>query len=252
MYGDIATRDEEVQKNGVVYIYFGYKQTENALFNTKAALNTTRGNPMRIVATHVCYDNPLLHSIVNMTVQEFPSQALIRFKCHFGSVPECLCSLRAFGLPVEALPINVDGTWKRSFAERLLMTLTPDENLSSYTTHKILELHPCINKILQPRDMDIVMGRGKKGAKSLGYLRLKVLHEQYRARYEDGSRQTKVLITTTIYDALVHSGSRFLTQAPDRRSWVLVSELEAKKSIAHGFRNMRRIDRARVERDGCS
>lgn len=246
IFGDIATQDEEVQKKGFVYIYFTIGQTQYTPARTMGLIKTMKGSPMRLAAAHLCYDNPILHPLVNMAILTLPSHLLIRYKCHFGSVLECLYNLRTFGIPTEALPVNLEGVWRMLHDESILdgsRSSTPHSDSVSNRSQSPMDSCSSYNNkdSCEPLPMDVLLGRGKGGIKSLGNQRLKMLQEEYRDRYENGNRLQKIYIAQVIFDAMMDSGSRFVMHTEDRQGWTVVSDTVAKKSIAHGFRNMRRV-----------
>eukprot|EP00934_Nitzschia_sp_Nitz4_P002970 Nitzschia sp. Nitz4//scaffold282_size24342//13522//15114//NITZ4_008355-RA/size24342-augustus-gene-0.16-mRNA-1//-1//CDS//3329545629//2960//frame0 len=89
--------------------------------------------------------------------------------------------------------------------------------------------------------LDIVVGRGQGGTKSTGNQRLKRLQEEYQDQYERATRFDKIVIGQTLFATLKESGYRFLTRSKDKTGWVKVSDQAAKDTIAHGFRNLRRV-----------
>lgn len=234
----MISSDESVQKNGAVNVFFAYGQTKYRSSRIITLLQTLRGTPLRWAAGHFCYNSPLLHALVSITAFALASTELIRFKCHYGSVLECLYSLRAFGIPSNAIPINNDGT---------LDTRAPESHLDDSSAAPIGRSSSSPT-IPEPQAMDVLMGRGKGGMKSLGNQCLKKLQEEYRDRYEAANRGQKFAIVQTIYDTMIEAGSRFMMQT-DERLWAIVDIQVAKNSISHGFRNMRRVDKTRMFKD---
>eukprot|EP00934_Nitzschia_sp_Nitz4_P000806 Nitzschia sp. Nitz4//scaffold421_size8708//1956//3476//NITZ4_009119-RA/size8708-augustus-gene-0.2-mRNA-1//1//CDS//3329551565//806//frame0 len=259
VYGDVLTRDEDVQKRGVVFIYFAHGQTQYAGSRVATLTQTILAGPMRMVANHICYNSAEMNPLVSLAAYALTTRALLRFRTHYGSVMECLYSLRSFGVPTEAIPIQMDGSWQapesgNSFLTypRMSSPLSIDlmMGMNSFPSNGSMADSPSVvsgeeTRVEDPLPMDVLMGRGKGGMKSLGNQRLKMLQQDYRERYEKGSRLDKIWIGQTIFQSMSDAGARFLSQADDRSGWIVVSESVAKKSIAHGFRNMRRVAKAR-------
>lgn len=244
MFDSILSRDEEIHRKGAVYIYFGHGQTQYSSPRAVALLKALKGIPLKCAAAHLCYDNPFLHAFANAAAFAMAARELVRFKCHFGSVLECLYSLRAFGIPPNAIPINSNGAWDPA-------CISSSAHATHLSSHELVENLPPNEVQLEPQAIDVLMGRGKRGLKSIGNQRLKRLHEEYRESYENGNRGQKNFIVQSIYNTMIDSGSRFMAQTSERQ-WTAVSMPDVKKSISHGFRNMRRMDRERMLKTAMS
>lgn len=237
LYGQYTTISEEKQKKGIIFIYFGIGQSRQyGGGRVQMVAQGLKGSSMRIAAIHACYDNPLLHSVMSLGAYALESRTLIRFKCHYGSAWECIYSLMTYGIPLGTLPLKPDGSVDLKQEIHFVSTVKDLLDVRSGTPDSAESDH-----ILEPSPMDVLVGRGQAGTKSLGNQRLKKLLEEYHARYEAGSRFDKIVIGQTIFSKLKESGSRFLTRSKEMGGWEIVCEASAKDTISHGFRNLRRM-----------
>lgn len=63
----ITSRDEEILKNGMIFIYYGVGQDRIArIERTRDLVASLAALPSRVVAIHTCYDSPLLHAGATM------------------------------------------------------------------------------------------------------------------------------------------------------------------------------------------
>ena len=87
----MALRDENVQKKGVVMVYYGVGQDYFYRDRPMEIVSCWRNLPMRIVGCHACYDHPVLHALFSLAAFAMESQILCRLRCHYGT-----CALRCF------------------------------------------------------------------------------------------------------------------------------------------------------------
>ena len=113
----------------------------------------------------------------------------------------------------------------------------------------------------KPGPKDVIMGRGKRGARLMGNRKLHKLLEKYHSQYEDSGKTDKLGIAEIIYEKMIAQGSRFLTPKsyaaetcpspetsdqkfsvvpPPAIEWSELDETEAVTRISNGFRNLRR------------
>eukprot|EP00339_Tiarina_fusa_P022023 CAMPEP_0117058670 /NCGR_PEP_ID=MMETSP0472-20121206/40758_1 /TAXON_ID=693140 ORGANISM="Tiarina fusus, Strain LIS" /NCGR_SAMPLE_ID=MMETSP0472 /ASSEMBLY_ACC=CAM_ASM_000603 /LENGTH=620 /DNA_ID=CAMNT_0004776087 /DNA_START=53 /DNA_END=1915 /DNA_ORIENTATION=- len=103
-----ALLDEETQRKGVVFIMYSVGQKEFLSDRPGKLANIWWLLPVRLAATHVCYDASVMHMYVTLMSSDMDSRHLLRFRSHFGSYIECTYALMTFGIPREAWPINVE------------------------------------------------------------------------------------------------------------------------------------------------
>ena len=101
-----ALEDEEIQRKGFVYIYYGIDAKflpDRKLMKEGAFLG--RSLPLRIDATHVCTNSAKIQAAMSV-VTLLTGNFLLRLRCHKGSQMECFYSLGQFGIRVDTIMID--------------------------------------------------------------------------------------------------------------------------------------------------
>lgn len=251
-----AAEDEDVQKRGIVMIYYANAQKifDNRNNRPVHVLNALKCLPARVVAAHFCYDHPGIRPLLDLLSDKMEKEMLCRFRSHYGQHAECLYNLKAFGIPSECLPIDtmgqVDLTNHKLFLESIntqeqqLKTSGGNEcssvSSSSSTTKVQLMAHYKIvpEKCLIPGHLDIILGRGQHAKNTPGHLRFKQLLENHQARYESAEKSQKSAVAGLVLNELKSAGCRFLKPRPEG-GWVQVSDDAGREKINHAFRNLR-------------
>ena len=132
-----ALRDEEIQKKGIVHIFYGIGKTEFHSDRAKKFADMWWLLPIRLVAFHFCYDLSVMDFAAEKIEEAMESHHLCRFRRHKGRsfmyIADLLCflfkvrhlpplfhfpsfllgldlevifDLMTFGIPKEVLPIN--------------------------------------------------------------------------------------------------------------------------------------------------
>ena len=81
-----ALQDEEVQRRGVCMVYYGVGQTKYFRDRPFRIVSTWFSIPMKIVAAHACYDNPILRPLMNLASFAMERALLCRFRTHEGKL----------------------------------------------------------------------------------------------------------------------------------------------------------------------
>lgn len=106
-------QDTDVQKRGVVYIYYDTKRYSEGLSAPDAAMVSMAkahkaSMPARYAAYHICLlDRSGYHSIGHAISKK---EDIVKGISHYGDDKECLLKLQGFGIPVSCFPINSEGT----------------------------------------------------------------------------------------------------------------------------------------------
>mmetsp|Transcript_698 Transcript_698/g.1258 ORF Transcript_698/g.1258 Transcript_698/m.1258 type:complete len:507 (-) Transcript_698:1067-2587(-) len=106
-------RDPDVQKRGVVYIYYDTKPYNSGLSAPDAAMVSLAkihkaSMPVRYAAYHICLrDRSGYHSIGHAISKK---EDIVKGISHYGDDKECLLKLQGFGILVSCFPINSEGT----------------------------------------------------------------------------------------------------------------------------------------------
>eukprot|EP00980_Cylindrotheca_fusiformis_P003013 scaffold697_cov69-Cylindrotheca_fusiformis.AAC.1 len=99
---------EEVQKKGIVGLYYSTGSTENANYHHFYS-GKLMGLPLRVSGFHTCVSDWKTYYLLSVIIQRLPSSILPKFRVHCGSDMECLNKLGSFGIPRDALPLSADG-----------------------------------------------------------------------------------------------------------------------------------------------
>ncbi|CAJ1947161.1 unnamed protein product [Cylindrotheca closterium] len=247
-----AAEDEETQKRGIVMICYALAQkTYDSRNNRPLHLLKALGDfPSRVVATHFCYDNAIMKSLVDFLGEHMESMMLCRFRSHSGEHVECQSKLISFGIPNECLPIDatgqVDLTNHKIFLKKTELkeqrmgaiqngqvTFHVDEELAAAT-------HTEGEKFLIPGHLDIILGRGQHAKNTPGHQLFTQALEQHQKRYEAAQKSQKTNVAGLILQQLKAGGCRFLKARPGG-GWVEVADEVGREKINHAFRNLRSV-----------
>jgi len=264
--GLLATRmGEDIQRKGLVVVWHGINAENKGspehgvkYFAVFASVSTA------CASIHALYDShETTRSMSTIIAKADKSDQVFRFRTHYGSNIACLHSLMAYGIPRGSLPVDFDGTLRLEDYNRFLEEQARRENGASPSMPSpgqagIQSSSPSpptksesSTYTKPPTEMDIICGRGQRGAKNPGNLLMKRLLEEKLSKYNKASRHGKALVSQEIYDAMRQAGCRFLAPAEgesrtatDRHYvpdlWKEVDEDAARGRIAHRFRNMRK------------
>ena len=89
----VAIRDKEIQRNGIVFVLWSVGNTQFAANRPGKLTALWSIFPIRIVAVHICYDNPLLNLGFQLIQKTMETKFLIRCRGHFGTYLECIYEL---------------------------------------------------------------------------------------------------------------------------------------------------------------
>jgi hypothetical protein len=95
-------------------------------------------------------------------------------------------------------------------------------------------------RIVQPADVDILLGRGKPFQNHPGNQRMLVLVDKYRDRYQRAERKEKHDIVEEVMGIISGSGGRFLRRVDYENYWVEVGHSIAYRKVGHAFRSKAR------------
>jgi hypothetical protein len=102
--------DEEAQKRGIVACAYvmgeGLKLDLEIVRKTGKLRNTL---PVRFNSAHFCYNDPLMLPVLNLGMFLMGTHTRLRFRTHYGTHEECLCTMSSFGIPISALPVSPRG-----------------------------------------------------------------------------------------------------------------------------------------------
>lgn len=250
-----STMGDDVQKKGVVIIWYGLNGLQAPPFNKGRGpifFDLLLSSPIRIAAIHACYNDVTFMTRLNETAQLAESKYVVRLQTHFGGHQECGRNLTTFGIPQELIPINViDGSFRREGYDRFIRQLQKQEEHAKKVKqeeqqqrHKKAPMtandketdkttieadltasrdgsSPSPSEFLSVRDpgsKDIILGRGRRGDKSPGNMLLKRLLEDNYEAYDRGARIEKACIAHLIFFQMQQAGYRFLVPMDEKNS----------------------------------
>jgi len=231
----LMLRDEETRKNGMVLIFYNIgskRMPDPKLFF--AIRDFKRGMPHSFVSFHLCYDNPRVRPILSLVLSTVTNFLKVRCRSHYGSASDCIYSLLTFGIPREALPITDDGKIVPSEEEKYLKRLEQEQQP---TPQELI--------VIIPGRFDVLLGRQKRCQDHVGNFRYRHLVLSYQDDYENASKHEKTALAEKIVQEVHEKGGHFLEIYYD--AFIEVSDIVARKKVAHAFRSQRRIQSRRRE-----
>eukprot|EP00980_Cylindrotheca_fusiformis_P031517 scaffold26495_cov103-Cylindrotheca_fusiformis.AAC.4 len=95
-------------------------------------------------------------------------------------------------------------------------------------------------RVVQPADVDILLGRGKPFQNHPGNQRMLALVDKYRDRYQQAERKEKHDIVEEVMGIISGSGGRFLRRVDYENYWVEVKHPISYRKVGHAFRSKAR------------
>ena len=151
-----------------------------------------------------------------------------------GSAKDCIYSLLTFGIPREALPITDDGKITPLGDECFIRRLDQEQQPT-----------PKEHIVIVPGRFDVLLGRQKRCQDHVGNLRYRYLVLSYQDDYEHASKHEKTAIAEKVVKEVHEKGGHFLEIY--HADFIEVSDIVARKKVAHAFRSQRRIQSRRRE-----
>mmetsp|Transcript_34922 Transcript_34922/g.84520 ORF Transcript_34922/g.84520 Transcript_34922/m.84520 type:complete len:495 (+) Transcript_34922:226-1710(+) len=252
-YMTLLEESEEAQKTGVVIIVY----TVDCKGSTNSYGSRLRNSlPLKFASIHFCLNDEREYERITQPMEKLDSNARSRYRPHFGSSEECQAKLTAYGIPKGILPVAPDGTilledynaWM-SRRRQLEQQRQQQQQLEAGNSIQRIDSPPPSSDNsstgipangLMPTPGDILFGRGRKVRDHAGNARFLNLVDHYMAKYESAGRVDKACIAEIIVRMIKDAGCRFLKKG-DQDVWGEVADSEARKKVAHAFRNRRKL-----------
>lgn len=190
----------------------------------------------------------------------------IRSRVHYGTLMECFYALLTFGIPIESVPLSLDGTLKKEQHMEWLRqrshpgTISPIQSAPSSTFPPLTQCSDIARRgspsstqdptqkdlIVSPSRNDVLFGRGRPIQEHHGNVVFNNLLEAVRDRYDGLRRSEKTALTHTIVSKIKRAGGRFLRQSqanPDL--WEEVDDDMARVKVSHTFRSLRQLQKVK-------
>eukprot|EP00980_Cylindrotheca_fusiformis_P025443 scaffold13727_cov86-Cylindrotheca_fusiformis.AAC.1 len=221
---------EEVQKKGIVAVYYSTGNTANANYRQFYS-GMLMDLPLRLSGFHTCVSDWKTYYLHSVIIYRFPSSILPKFRVHCGSDIECLYKLGSFGISRDALPLSPDGFQLDN--EHHLEWYRQRQQLEGNESAAILNV---VHRGIVPQPNDVLFGRVRSndGNRTLRKLVTTLLDE-----YNGLPRKFKAKLAEEVVDEISNLGGRFLKRNPVGE-WEEVSHNEAVQKVAKTFRNCRR------------
>ena len=104
--------EKEAQRNGFVGISYNVGPFASDSFNRslyKDVTSLTKALPVKISGFHFCFDDIRYRMVWGLSMVFLGKAIRLRSRDHEGSHTECRYGLMSYGIPVDQLPINVEG-----------------------------------------------------------------------------------------------------------------------------------------------
>ena len=106
----VAENDVQAQRLGIVELSFQVERVNSRTLQLKGKLFKLRNClPLKTAAMHVCTNEPAMRLAVRVLSPVVNLHSLVRITAHCGNLLETHYELLSYGIPVAALPIDVDG-----------------------------------------------------------------------------------------------------------------------------------------------
>lgn len=202
-----------------------------------------------------------MHSMVlGFATGAIPQHARQRSKVHCGSDEKLQRQLSHNGVPLDTLPVDVNGNlrksslnvWLHKYWENASNDDVPSEEgdddssfISSSSSLEEVEGENSADDGANPwregfLETDVLLGRGKMAQYHPGNLRFRDFLDQKRPAYEVLSRRQKRQACITFTRELLSNGVRFLRFRESDKTWVVSDFDDAVGKVAQFFRTRRR------------
>eukprot|EP00980_Cylindrotheca_fusiformis_P003412 scaffold758_cov104-Cylindrotheca_fusiformis.AAC.11 len=223
-----ALKDPETQRNGLIYISFNLNHSSKNL-NLDLVLKSAsfqRSMPRKVMGFHFCYNSDLLRPILS-TLQGISGMST---RQRLRTFMDIVYSLKTYGIPLHALPIDTNGSFKCS-------------EIFEYIAHRIEEEEQQTrhlgDKIMHPLSTDVLLGRGWHQLQHRGNCMLAKIIDAHRETYKVARKMDKANLNRQIVQLVQESGGRFLERSKlPQGGWVEACDDIARDKVSKSFRTL--------------
>jgi hypothetical protein len=152
-----------------------------------------------------------------------------------GSYLECQYALKSFGIPENILPMDSNGKSLDTTEFNFFLEQQKEvEHTQAENRQNDLALN--LTRIDFPLAVDVLLGRGRPFQEFPGNMRLAVIVDLHRERYQSAMHGEKLKICAEVVHMIKVSGGRFLKQNESKDGWEEVGEVIAYDKVSHSFR----------------
>lgn len=172
-----------------------------------------------------------------------------------GTHAEMQYSLMTFGIPVDHLPVDLDGKPIRKYHEDWLRSRRELESIRASTereAHRSEKTHETITAAVTSSSSssgtdtpitfhkdDVLLGREKVAQGHTGNFRFQYIIEEHWDEYDKSSKAEKTALATRIVN-LVKQDGRFLKFNEEMNGWEEIDDKSARIKVSMAFRSKRR------------
>lgn len=249
-YGMSTMQDEETLRNGLVWVFYNLNSFEISKEMMDPLYRVEKSLPARISAVHYCFNDEAMLPFVRGMQLFFAEHDRVRTLAHCGTLEEIQFKLQTFGVPTEAGPLKMDGSWSLTWLHEWLRSQRLREgkeeqaetNQTATRSAHDLPQQPESQEnqvIAVPGRFDVIIGKTSQARMHTGNRRAIHLCDMYFEKYENASKFHKTEVAETIVSIIRQSGGRFIRWEDDE-GWIEEKdELVARKKISHFLRYMR-------------
>lgn len=258
----ILEEDEEVQKAGVIEVFFA-----NGAFDNKAKITdySTKGTasllslPIRLAGMHFCYSNPAPQPIIRILQMAFGAVNRLRFRAHYGRwicrafallmlllidyimfliVPDHVGSslevqyeLMPYGIVLPTELFQRDVAFKQQLIETFLQ-----RRRAMDAKYRSQSRKPPGDIILHPDPYDVLLGKGRSCQEFGGNQEMNRMIDDRYNEYRQLDKSGKAGIANLLLQEIHDKGGFFLERV-DNVGWKIVSdETTCRNKITQAFR----------------
>lgn len=228
----------------------------------------------------MCCSDPVEYVINRAGIRLLPASTAAKIRIHLGTHMECQYALRAYGIPLEMLPISpvdlspdltnhrkwyqrrmqLEKEWKQLQSNRQGLSSVKEGNVTGSPSQRVEDgvlqdhntsphHHGKLKAAIQPQPTDVLFGRGS--LMHPGNIRFRQMVTENSQSYELArGKQQKIIASGQLLEAMKRNGVRFLVYEKEAGQWKTATNAQARNKIAKTIRNRRRT--AQVATYYCS
>eukprot|EP00934_Nitzschia_sp_Nitz4_P003678 Nitzschia sp. Nitz4//scaffold132_size63325//52945//54524//NITZ4_006297-RA/size63325-augustus-gene-0.6-mRNA-1//1//CDS//3329535335//3668//frame0 len=242
-----AAEDEETQKKGALTVtVIGNIPSSESVKTLLVALEKgglwhIKSSPLRINANHIWTrekHDMSLHVMENLNLKMGKAFRLLS-RFHLASFDETKRDMKTVGIPIECLPLSLDGCELRPTFHQKWIRYRPKKEAK-------MQLNPNFRGIDLPSCQDVCLQRGTSFHHHPGNLLMKALMEPLVDEYHKSSSGRRSDLNQMVIRAIHATGGRFLSRSDEGWFLEILDHAEVSKSVGASFRSL--LSRTRQKR----
>jgi len=258
----------DVDKKGLVAIYIDVGDVGQSMGTRNLGwflkmMSLAKCVPVKYSSMHYCVNTSTSNAAMNKAligtlVNAFPSYSRVRTRFHYGSLMELRYKLQSHGIPMQEFPIDSNGKIRQDMIDKSCLKhyrVDASQYIEETSVNRIrsAEITTCQNSIevttegkkladpktMEPKRLDILLGRGRRFQNHPGNVELRGMVEQWQIEYDSSQRVERRQMIKQIKKSCEDKDVRFLKQNK-WKAWVLADSAEADEKIRQHFRSGRK------------